>query len=629
MVISSPAQSKLDDDKAEQEHNALEYRKYEPGSQAKEVPRVDYQERGGVSDPRYQEGPQQSSYRTVRRPSSGISYSSRSERGSSPVPGFYRGKPTVNRGAMPFQATQQWAKKTPPPALVDNTKEGEEDGDGERDDTSTIKTRVKESSLELTLARELDADPGLSTSRIAKEEIRSIDRKEPLPLPMTSTAKIVASTGGIGSLSSLPFSLDGNPEDWPPLSGSKNAGPSTLATVHSDVDARALQKASTEKPGGHFGLEAKVEGSHVRAPSAARSVVKSGGEAETANSLMVGQLPVPLDYGNMTGSGSGIGSNKSSSFLSSQSYTAAVGVPQARPTQDFNANSGSGQRLNEAPINPEFEDTSGIQVGDGSAVANQYRSSSFRPTVSSALLKNIRGPVYPTIERAPLTRQPSWSSNTVRYPPQKVWRPVRPTGENVDPVLGGGTGTDGSSTGFYERDTVETAGSEEGATDLNAVGVGNFHVGDDKNRFAKADSSSQCKTSEDVLPGSSHLDYTRDSSINYVFGVVEPGKSHYDLHGGSKFAEDNRVECSIGAPISRVNIEQANPHARDISAGEPDMENLQETVNRKSDEEFDKESTPALWAAKVVELHKQRKHINFFGAPLVSIVLYWTPFCYV
>lgn len=615
-VTSSPAQSKLEDDKTEQEHNALDYCKYEPGRHAKEVLRVDYQERG-VSDPRYQEGSQQSSYRTVRRPSSGISYSSRSERGSSPVPGFYRGKPTVNRGAMPFQATLQWTKKAHTPALVDNTKEGEEDGDGVRDGTSTMKTRLKESSLELPLAREMDADPGLSTSRTVQEEIRSIDRKEPFPLPMMSAAKIVASTGGISSLSSLPFSLDGNPEDWPPLSGSKNAGPATSGSIHSDTDARALR---TEKPSGHLGLEAKVEGSHIRAPSAAGSVVKTGGEAETSNSLMVGQLPVPLDYVNMTRLGSGIGSNKGGAFLSSQSYTAAVGVPQARPTQDFHPCSGSGESLNEAVFNPEFEDSSGMQAGDGSAVSNLYRSSSFKPTVPSPLLKHARGPAYPTIERAPLTRQPSWSSNTVRYPPQKVWRPVRSTGENVDPVLGGGTGTDGSSTGFYERDAVETAGSEEVTTDLNAVG--NLHFGDDKNRFAKADSSSQCKTSEDLAPGSSNVDYKRDNSITYMFGVVEARKSRYDSHGDSKFAEDNRVECSIGAPISRVNIEQANLHARDTSAGELDMKNLQENVNRKSDEEFDKESTPAPWTVKVVELHKQRKYINFFGASLVSIILY-------
>lgn len=486
-------QSKVEDEERsshilEQDQSVVESQKRTPWKSYKEPIRFDYQDSyqrsSWVLDPTFQVGIQQNSYRTLRKPSIGTSYTSNIERGSSPIPGFYRGKSTNVRGTIPFSATQQWAKKAQTSVFFYQVKDGQEDEISQEHET--CESSVKDSTIEHeVVACKMDANIIGSTNIVEKElELKTFEKKEFSSPAIPLVEKVVASIRGPSNMPSAPFNLNVNSEDWPPLSNSrttyypKNTRKFPLTSYQCELSSRLMNKLSIDRRSGyHIGLESKVEGSILSVISSRKDSINytTSGSITVGRQkgIMIGSLSVPLgDYMHLSRPGLGSASRRiSTPIWTNQSYTSVLAAPPIRYNRDPMTSIGGRQKAHEGITCSKFEESSNVQIIDSYGGPCHNRTSSLRSTSSINFnSKHMRGLTFERTntyrlgdrgDRGILPKQPLWSSGPIRHLPQKVWRPVRSTIENADSNGYGRIGIDGSQIINNEKEHVEFPSNEE------------------------------------------------------------------------------------------------------------------------------------------------------------------------
>ncbi|XP_073393006.1 uncharacterized protein [Physcomitrium patens] len=508
---------------SEQVRSAVASRKRSQLRPYKDPLRVGYQDsyrRGSwVCDSRFQEGAQQSSYRTSRKSLIGSPFTSNNERGSNPVLGCYRGKPASLRGIAPFPATQQWAKKAQTHPVVDHVKVANPP-DQDIFASKITKELVREHT---TLAREIDADTTGSSSRVENEEFRSFGTKEALSGSVPSVAEVVAGTGGQRSIPTS-FSLDANSEDWPPLTDSHSAYYSksgvmyTLASYPCELNSSSVKHSNSDRGGCYqIGFEPRAEGLIVTDTPPVRGPVNNNA-TESANAglqkgIMIGSVSVPL--GDYMHASWGSASSKIGTSPTHQSYTAVLAAPPVQYIRDPIA----GQQMAHEGISRfEYEKSSNLQVVDPYRSSANYSALSLRSTPSmNHNIKHVRGPIYSLGdrgERGVLNKQTSWSGGPVRHLPQKVWRPIRSTIENSD--RGGGSGNGSCSVSTDGKVIAEHFGAAHSAVVVidRAEGMhdkGMNLSGDEKESASATDIEETVKEDTNVLDASQNV-----SNCEYV-----------------------------------------------------------------------------------------------------------------
>ncbi|KAG0557963.1 hypothetical protein KC19_11G169100, partial [Ceratodon purpureus] len=438
----------------EQDQNVVESCKRTPLKPCRETIKVDdqdYNQRvSWISDLKLHEEIHQNFHKTLRKPLIGTSYVPNIESNANAIPGVYRGKSSSLKGTTPFPTTQLWAKK--------NTKDLDEE--------------------HTTSPYEMNVDAIGSITRVENEEFKTFEKKEAKLAPITSVANVVAGTRGLNNLSTTSFNLNANSEDWPPLSNlhatyyPKNTRMYPLTSYQCEVNSKPPNKLLFDKEcSRQVGLEYKVEGSIVMTMSPLKNLIsKTTSEATPTCSqkgIMIGSVAVPIgDYVHPTRDGMGsLGRRISTPLLAHQSYTAVLTSPLVQYTPESTITSIGRQRIYDGMSHMEFENSSNLQVKDSYRDRAHYKTSLLKPThCMNFNVRHIKGPTF-TLgdqgEQGILSKQPSWSSGLMRNLPQKVWRPVRPTSENIEYNVGGGINIESTSTSVTEKANNDSIEREE------------------------------------------------------------------------------------------------------------------------------------------------------------------------
>ena len=588
---------------------------------------------------RLQEEPQ---LKLSRKPTTGPTFSPRSEAGSNPLFGFstaqhYRSKPVGNIRSSPFQSSPHgvWTRKTQQPVAVDISKETKED-ENIQTDSKTGKD-VKEVVVEiLSAVRQPDSEEAASCSKIDKEEARCVEKRDMRPAPVTPVPRLFANVGAnmVNTRSCL-FDIEANSDEWPllpqrstslPAFNPKNTtGLQTVAANSIESEARALYKRGSEIDG----AETKLEGSCGKIPpSVGQTVDEAQAEVGPGSSgILVGSVPVPL--GTFTRTGTVTRANRANAIPSIQfgspSYTAVLAAPAVKHTRESAPVTEIQQKVHETS-EPEVLPNSDEQLKDMCLGPGQYRGGPYRtPPLVNLTPKHMKVPLNPALERGErvsLLKQAVWSSAPGRFPAPKVWRPVRCSGETTDPVLGGLTGHEGHPpTGSEGRGTAESIVSERTSRGLN--GGEDIQVGEAETSTAQRHPSSLRGEDVEGRSGSEECREERVDNINC--GIGEP-KQDLDANGAVSELVASTEEIGVPSPVvERLDSEEVV--CEDPSDEEADL-NIVEygTYIKGRDERTFVDSVPnhSAWISEAMEYHHNRKSPYF--AATHNLALQFTNF---
>lgn len=620
----------------EEDQNVVESCKPIPLKPFREPVKIDYQDsyqRGGwVADPRFQEGIQQNSYRMLRKPLIGTSYTSNIELGSNFAPGFYRGKPASLRGTTTFPTTQQWAKKAQTLVATDHdNKDGHEDENSHEYDTFTNKKNTKDAATEqTTVAHEINTNAIGNINRSKNEEFQILEKKEPLPPMIPSVAKVVAGTGSLSNIQSASFNLNVNLEDWPPLSNShanhhpKNTGMYSLGSSQYEVNSRFSNKFNIDRGGGHqVLLESKVEESIGTTLPIIRGSINEPPIASITTSIqkgiMIGSVSVPLgDFVHPSKLGLGsIGRRISTPLQAHQSYTAVLAALPIQYTRGPIASIVGQQETRDGINTLEFDDSSNMQIIDSYGGSINYKNSSLRSTPCVNLnIRHIRGPTYllgDRGERGILLKQASSLSGPVRHLSQKVWRPVRLASESANPNPLDGTIIESGSTIAIEKERRETT-SIENTVNIMPSQDEDKQVQDMCNSKLKQcfdlenDSRAQVRNQNFILETKHEKEKAPRNATNYIEPLVL-NSEHSQIH-----QETNEV-----ASMTRVdsgNITNQLVKHTEIEQNTKCIIHDKKDNTEKMDVKAHLDIVPShsIWIAEAIEFHLSSKLRSFVSS---------------